>query len=73
MIALFTLVNNVSGKRYDLDYENIADIKSVLRDVTDFNNGTYMTPNKDGKIFTWECFENTCERMKKVEIPVTDY
>jgi hypothetical protein len=66
----YTLINHYTGEEHELTFENVADIKGALRDIQNFNHNRGPKPKK---IRTWECFEDTREKMDKVRIPATDY
>ena len=71
----YTLTNHRTGEVHELDFENVADIKAALEQIRKFNAKEYPYDKKKKrkKILTWECFEDTREKMDAVTIPSTDY
>ena len=71
----YTLINNLTGEKHDLDFENISDIQHALWDIEKFNKREfpYDTAKRRESIFMNNCFRDTVRRMAKVSVPNTDY
>ena len=74
-MADYTLTNHMTGESHELDYENVVDMKAALDSIKAFNSKVYPfeTAKKRELIYTWECFDETFEKMSKVTTPDTDY
>jgi hypothetical protein len=74
-MSRYELIDHVTKEHHQLDFENVGDIMAALREIKAFNakEWPYKFEEDRKRINTWECFDETIEKMSHIKLPITDY
>lgn len=62
----YTLIDNITGEKHELDHENMADIQCAVRNYLEHLHRKPGFPNV-------ECMPDTNKLVQKVRVSMTDY
>jgi hypothetical protein len=62
----YTIIDNVTGERHELDHENMADIQCAVENYIKHLHRKRGMPNV-------ECMPETHEKVSKIRVSMTDY